>query len=212
MDGLHDKGAVQEAAAAGSAPAVTAAAVAGPPLAPAGAGTSAIFERLERLLADGQSEMLRELRDQLARDRFKEQQIERLHQELQAHKSDLLGRAVRPLLLGLIRIHDNLGKVQSSLLQVAPAELTAEKVAATFDGFREDLEILLADHGVVAFEAPGARFDPHCQTAARTVPIANPDRVGDIAARLRPGFAIGEAPIQKERVAVYVAAADDPTS
>jgi molecular chaperone GrpE len=175
----------------------------------AAAGVSERLDRIERLLAEGLAGPLCELRDQLALDHFREQQIDRLHQELQGYKTDLLRRAVRPLLLGLIRLHDNLGKVQGSLRQVPPAELTAERIACFLDGFRGDLELLLEEHEVLRFETAGERFDPHRQTVARTVPAADPGLAGQVAERLRPGFALGEVPLQKERVAVYVAAAGD---
>jgi molecular chaperone GrpE len=177
----------------------------------AAAGVSERLDRIERLLAEGLAGPLCELRDQLALDHFREQQIDRLHQELQGYKTDLLRRAIRPLLLGLIRLHDNLGKVQDSLRQVPPAELRPERITGFLDGFRGDLELLLEEHEVLRFETAGERFDPHRQTAARTVPAADPGSVGHVAERLRPGFAQGEAMLQKERVAVYVAAAGGAT-
>jgi molecular chaperone GrpE len=200
VDGEHSAGAMEDSVHA------SAAAAAAPQVSErAAAGISERLDQIERLLAEGLAGPLRELRDQLALDRFKEQQIDRLHQELQGYKTDLLGRAVRPLLLGLIRLHDTLGKVKESLRQVPPAELTVERAAGFFDGFRGDLELVLEEHGVLRFETAGERFDPHRQTAARTVPAADPGRVGLVAERLRPGFAQGEVPLQKERVVVYVA-------
>jgi hypothetical protein len=41
----------------------------------------------------------------LAFDGFKEKQIDRLHEELQSYKGDLLRKATRPLLSALIKLH-----------------------------------------------------------------------------------------------------------
>jgi molecular chaperone GrpE len=163
------------------------------------------LERLEISLAEGLAVLLEEFRGRLALDRFKEDQIARLHGELQTYKSDLVNKTARQLLQGLIRLHDDLGKMASALRQKPPEELTPERFFQQFAGFQDDIELLLGQHGVESFTSPGEAFDPRRQTAARTVPTDDPGRVGQVAERLRPGFEQGEALLQKERVAVYVA-------
>src|SRR4029079_190655 len=134
-----------------------------------------------------------------------EEQIDRLHEELQTYRSDLVGKTARQLLQGLIRLHDDLGRMATALRQKPPAELTAERFFQHFADFQDDIELLLGQHAVELFQAPGAAFDPRRQTALRTMPADDPAQVGQIAERLRPGFEQGEALLQKERVAVYVA-------
>ena len=68
---------------------------------------------------------------------------------------------------------------------------------------------VLERNGVRPFEASGEDFDPQRQTAARRVETADPEQVGRIADRIRPGFKQGTVVLQKERVAVYVAALTD---
>ena len=171
-------------------------------------GISSVLTALERLeisLAEGLAALLEEFRGKLALDRFKEDQIARLHEELQAYKSDLVNKTARQLLQGLIRLHDDLGKMASALRQKPPEELTPERFFQQFAGFQDDIELLLGQHGVERFQAPGDAFDPRRQTVIRAVQTDDPGRVGQIAERLRPGFEQGEVLLQKERVAVYVA-------
>ena len=160
---------------------------------------------LQETVTAGFADLLQQLRDKLTYDRFKEEQIARLHEELQVYRSDLVAKPARQLVQGLIRMHDDLGKMAAALRQKPAEELTPERFFQQFADFRDDLELLLGQNGVERFQAPGDVFDPRRQTAIRMVATDDPARVGQIAERLRPGFEQGEALLQKERVAVYVA-------
>ncbi len=148
--------------------------------------------------------------DKLALDRHKEQQIDALHSELQEHKRGLLARASRPLLSGLVRLHDNLGRMAEDLRRESPEELTPERFFGILEGFQDDVEITLEDHGVSLFLEPSERFEPRRQTSRRTVETDDENRVGTIAHRVRPGFEQEATFLQKERVDVYVRARPAP--
>jgi molecular chaperone GrpE (heat shock protein) len=163
------------------------------------------LERLESAIHAGFAEILGEFRDKLALDRFKEEQITKLHEEVQAFRNDLVLRTVRQVLQGLIRLHDDLGKVTASMRLRPAEEQTPERFFQQLSGFQDDVELLLGQHGVEKFEAAGDEFDPRRQTALRTVPAGDSGQVCSIAERLRPGFEQGEALLQKERVAVFAA-------
>jgi len=164
------------------------------------------LDRLEDSLASGLESLHEAFKSKLAYDRHKDQQIDRLHDELQEHKKDLLARTIRPWIHGLIRLHDDLGRTTDALGERPPEELTTERFFKTLAGFGEDLVLLLERNGVRPFEGSGEDFDPQRQTAARRVETADPEQVGRIADRIRPGFEQGTVVLQKERVAVYVAA------
>ena len=166
---------------------------------------SAALERLEQAITHGFMEVLGELRDKLALDRFKEEQITRLHEELQDYRNDLISRTARQILQGLIRLHDSLGKVTASLRQRPAEELTPERFFQQFAGFQDDVELLLGQHNVEKFEVSGEEFDPRRQTVARTVSTDDSTQVGRVAERVRSGFQQEETLLQKERVAVYAA-------
>ena len=161
--------------------------------------------RLETAIAAGVTSILAEFRENFALDRFKEDQINRLHEEVQAFRNDLVLRTVRQVLQGLIRLHDDMGKVLASLRGRPAEELTPERLLHQIEGFQDDVELLLGQHGVERFEAAVEELDPRRQTALRTLPASDPAQVGRIAERLRPGFEQGDVLLQKERVAVFAA-------
>jgi len=168
-----------------------------------GSDSALHLERLGEDLDRGLAEIRTALERRIA---HKDDQIDRLHRELQGYKTQMIERIKEPLLQGLVRLHDDLGKVVGSLRELPAEELTPRRVFSTFEGFEDDIELLLGQHGLERFEAPGEVFDPRRQTALRTEPAPEPERVGHLAARLRPGFEQGETLFQKERVAVYAAA------
>lgn len=163
------------------------------------------IRRLEEHVTAQTGRLMQAFSEKLAFDGFKEEQIARLHAELQQHREGLLERTTRPLLNAVIRVHDNLGKVVSSLRTRPPEEITPERTFRVLDGFREDLELLLSQHGVESFDPHDDVFDPRIHTVLRTVPTDDPSRIGRIAERVRPGFSLGDALLQKARVAVFTA-------
>lgn len=165
-----------------------------------------VLTRLETAVAAGFAELLQEIREKAAVDRFREEQVDRLHAELQTYKNDLVSKPARLLIQGIIRLHDDLGKALAALRQKPPAELTPELLFRQLADFQDDLELLLGQHGVEPFQTHGEELDPRRQTVARTVSTDDPGLAGRVAERVRPGFEQGETLLQKERVAVWVAA------
>ena len=163
------------------------------------------LDRLEAAVKAGFSDILKELGAKWALDKFKEDLITRLHEELQAYKTDLVYQSARQLLLGLIRLHDDLGKTMALLKRRPVEELTPERFFQEFSAFQDDIELLLGQHGVESFTVVEEEFDPLRQAALRTLPTSEPGKIGSVSERLRPGFERGGTLLQKERVAVFVA-------
>lgn len=158
---------------------------------------------LEQLLTEGVERIMCVLNEKHARDCFREAQVDRLHEELQQYKTDLIGKAVRPVLQSLIRLHDDMGKVLEALAAEDQTLLTPDRLIKVLDGFREDVELALDRNGVTTFRTNTEQFDAIRQRVLRTVGTASHSEVGLIAARLRPGFEQGEQLLEKERVAVF---------
>lgn len=189
---------VGEVAAAAGTPEVTRAAVS--------RGVALQLEALKQQLDESTRTLHKTFADKLALDRHKEQQIDALHAEVQEHKRGLLARATRPLLTGLVRLHDSLGRMVEDLRREPPEELTPERFYGILEGFQDDVEIVLDDQGVSLFLEPCERFEPRRQTSRQTIESDDEERVGTIARRVRPGFEQNEILLQKERVDVYVRA------
>lgn len=151
--------------------------------------------------------MLTGLRDsfeeRLKYDQFKEKQIDRLHDELQEYKRDLIGKATRPLINGVVRLHNDMGRLRDSLSEKADDTLSMDKVIGIVTGLQEDVEILLGQHGIERVERTDSQFDPKVQTVVRKVSTADPGLNGLVAEALRPGFEMSDGIVQKEKVGVY---------
>jgi hypothetical protein len=74
--------------------------------------------------------------NQLAFDNFKEKQIDRLHEELQGYKSDLLLKAAQPLIAAMIKLRADAGRLIIGISQEDPTKLTAERIIGFFDNSR----------------------------------------------------------------------------
>ena len=152
----------------------------------------------------GAERLLRAFEEKLAFDRFKEEQIAKLHSELQSYRSDLVGRTARPFIQALIRIHDEIGKSLDALRKADPVTLDPARFFKLLESFQDEVVILLDQNGVEAFREAGATFNPRTQRALRTVRTPDQAAAGRILEQRLPGFRQGEQILEKERVVVAV--------
>ncbi|TGO03089.1 hypothetical protein PN36_13100 [Candidatus Thiomargarita nelsonii] len=154
-------------------------------------------ETIEQNLESGISKMLNAFEQKIAFDAAKQQQIDRLHAELQECRTDMIAKTNRPLVNGLIRLHDDIGRlIEGPTEQLEPDKLLKE--------IQEDIEIILDQNGVATFREPIDTFQPRRQRALKNVSTTDEKQVGNVAERIRAGFEQGDEIIQKERVNVYV--------
>ncbi len=169
-----------------------------------------ILDRFEETVASHCSELLKAFERKLALDSFKEEQIRELHNELQSYKADLLAKAIRPLVMGMIRLHEDMGKMVEFFQKSDEDKLERERVLRNFEGLREDIVEVLNQNGIIAYRESGEEFNLRRQRVLRKVPTSDPSLVGRVAEPLRYGFEQGDMIIQKEAVAVYVLAEETP--
>ena len=162
------------------------------------------LEAIEALIEARIGRVLEVFENKLAYDRSKEVQVDRLHEELQQHRSDLVARTIRPLVRDVIRFHDDIGKLVSALREDSSGELPPEKFLRLLEGLQQDVELMLEHNGVEAYrEEAGGRFDPGRQRILRTVPAGDRETGGIVAESVRPGFEQGGQVVERERVIVY---------
>lgn len=133
----------------------------------------------------------REIRAEATREKV----VDRLHAELQEYKNDLFMKVMRPLILDLIQLHDDMGK----RIETDPGSTVAQELNL----YRQGIEDALYRQGVEPFQADDGPFDPRRQRAIRTEPTDNPDLSKHIANRIRPGFKSGDRIIRLELVSVF---------
>ncbi len=166
--------------------------------------THLVVSILTEKLEAGVAQVLDVFEQKLAYDDTKQRQIDRLHAELQKYRTDLIAKTNRPLINGLIRLHDDMGKLIDNFKKKPDAELEPSRFFKVFENVQDDIEILLDQNGVVSFTEQGERLDPRRQRAIKQIKTSEEQLIGKIAGRLRKGFEQADDLIQKERVSVYV--------
>ena len=171
---------------------------------------------LSALLSHLEARLLDAFNQKLVFDNFKEKQIDRLHEELQGYKSDLLLKATQPLIAAMIKLHADAGRLIIGISQEDPTKLTAERIIGFFDNFRDEIADLLAARGVEMYLATlGDLFDARRQSSIGTVETSNSALAGRVAETAQTGFELGSTVLSKEKVKIYSAAcsgADEPKS
>ena len=148
--------------------------------------------------------VLEAFENKLAYDRSKDVQVDRLHEELLQHRSDLVGQTVRPLVRDVIRLHDDIGRLVSALRENSPDEPVPEGFIRLLEGLQQDVELMLEHNGVDGYRnEAGGRFEPGRQRVLRTVPTGDRDIEGTVAHSVRPGFEQNGQVVERERVIVY---------
>lgn len=148
--------------------------------------------------------ILQEFERKLAYDRFKEQQISKLHDELQEYKRGLADSLMMPLVKQIIRYLDQLPRHIQALREKPAERLGPEQLFSELEGVREDLEMILENVGVTAFQNPEPDFDPRYQQARLTEQSDCAGQHGKILTRLLPGYEFNGRLVEKERVTVIV--------
>jgi len=164
----------------------------------------AFAERFELALQRGVEHLAGLFERKLAYDATKQQQVDRLHEELMQHRSGLVARTSRPLVNGVIRLHDDIGKLIQSLRGKSVEALPAEKVFTLLQEIQDDIEIILGQNGTSAYREQGSVFNPRRQRVVRRVATPDPALDGKVADRLGPGFESGHELIEKERITLYL--------
>jgi len=123
-------------------------------------------------------------------DEVREQRIAALHQELEEHRRGLYQKILKPVLLDIIGLYD---------------EITASGQVVLLDSVEE----ILRRHGVEAFSCEEDTVDRSRQRVIDVVPTA---RAGDdrrVARRVRPGFEVDGRVLRPEWVVAYRYSSDN---
>ncbi|MEO6811101.1 MAG: nucleotide exchange factor GrpE [Isosphaeraceae bacterium] len=155
-------------------------------------------EAFGRRLDSLQSAFDREVRAEATREKI----VDRLHDELQEYKQDLLLKVLRPVFIDLIQLHDDIGKMIDSQ---GGAEGDLARLLGLMRGIQQGIEDVLYRQGVEPFTEDGSTFDPRRQRAIETVPTDDPGLAKTVAARRRPGFQVDGRVIRPELVSVHAA-------
>lgn len=136
-------------------------------------------------------------------DEVRERSVQSMSDELAAYRENQAQRQLRPLLIDLITLRDDLAKV-------GEAADRATDTARLLDQFRDAVEQILARNGVDPFTVEGDVLDRTRQRVITVLPSDDPSANRRIAQRLRPGFQWYDRVLRPEWVSVYRYAAPSP--
>ena len=161
----------------------------------------------------GVERILTVFEDKLQYDAHKQQVIDRLHEELQGHRADLVEQAARPFIVGMVRHHAEIGKVLTAVRDAPAGEVSPAQFCELLEGLQDDVEIVLSDNGVSAYRAEVSDpFDAARHTVRKTVPTDDGTRARTVASCTRPGFERNGRVLVKARVSTYRFEPEPPTA
>jgi molecular chaperone GrpE len=143
--------------------------------------------------------------EKLRYDAGREAVIDRLHEELQEYKADLVLKINKPLALEMIQIYDALSELIASRSTAGGEAAVEAKLMRALGNLQTDIEDALYRHGYEPFTTDQPLFDPRRQRVRKAVPADDPTRDKTIAERVRRGFRYeGKNVVRPEIVNVYV--------
>lgn len=173
-----------------------------------------IFENIQKLQHELEESVQREeqliqlvneqnrlFKTRFSQDEQKEKLIDKMHEELQKLKADLYKNLVRPVLLNVIHIRDDMHRMETDLNKKYPDGMVPIK---TFSDYNIDLADLLEEHGVEIFEEKtGTPFIPVKQKVINRLVTNEKDLSGIIGRSLSSGYIYNGQVISPQRVDVY---------
>lgn len=144
----------------------------------------------------------REFDTKIKYDESKERQIDSLHNELQGYRAGLHFKILRPLILDLISMHDDL----SRLIESIPREegmISIAQVLKNLESFQVTVEEILQRNNVESYSVDGETFVSGRQRALQAVETAESSLDKQIARRVRKGFEYDEKILRPELVMTY---------
>ncbi|MCK9631962.1 MAG: nucleotide exchange factor GrpE [Methanoregula sp.] len=157
--------------------------------------------RREEELVHLVNEQNRLFKVRFSQDEQKEKMIDKMHEELQKLKSDLYKNLVRPVLGDVLRIRDNMRRMETDLNKKYPDGMVPIKI---FSDYSLDLADLLEDHGVEIFEEKaGTPFIPIKQKVITRVATGNKELTGIISRTICSGYIYNGQVISPQKVDVY---------
>lgn len=158
------------------------------------------LEAVENIL----SRLSQDFEGKLKYDIHKEKIIDKLHQELQEYKQDLMKKLVLSFVLDVIKLADDIRKWISHFKALDPSQRDPIKLFRYLEAIPSDLEDIFHWQGVKPFSTSEGGFDPARQRALKKIPTDNPELDKSIARSIRPGYEWEGKVIRQEMVAVYI--------
>lgn len=137
-------------------------------------------------------------------DKHREEIINKLHDENQKYKSDLLKKTQLPIFNDLIMFLDDFKKMMSNYQDKPQEEVDVARLLKDISDIPEDIEYILSRYGVVAHTAvPLDDFNPKLHKAVKRTKTPEQDKDGKIDKVIKTGYDADDNKIRFSEVHVY---------
>ena len=151
---------------------------------------------------------LGELKDEfigkLKYDAHKDKIIDKLHQELQEYKQDIVKKHILSIVLDVVKVADDIRKWLTYFRSLDVSQRDPVKLFRYLEAIPSDLEDIFYWQGVRPYSSKDGIFNPAKQRAIKKIPTDDSAKDKTIAKSLRPGYEWEDKIIRQEMVAVYV--------
>lgn len=158
------------------------------------------FEALQAQIAQLQDEFTGKLKY----DEHKDEIIDKLHQELQEYKQDIVKKHILSIVLDVVKVADDIRKWITYFRSLDVSQRDPVKLFRYLEAIPSDLEDIFYWQGVKPFTNQEGTFDPARQRAMKKIDTDDVSKDKTIAKSLRPGYEWEDKVIRQEMVAVYV--------
>jgi molecular chaperone GrpE (heat shock protein) len=137
-------------------------------------------------------------------DAHKDQVIDKLHQELQEYKQDIVKKHILSIVLDVVKVADDIRKWLAYFRSLDVSQRDPVKLFRYLEAIPSDLEDIFYWQGVKPYTNREGVFNPAKQRAIKKIPTDDILKDKTIAKSLRPGYEWEDKVIRQEMVAVYV--------
>jgi molecular chaperone GrpE (heat shock protein) len=162
---------------------------------------------LQHHLDDIQSQLVQlkaEFAGKIKYDEHKDEIIDKLHQELQEYKQDIVKKHILSIVLDVVKVADDIRKWIAYFRSLDVSQRDPVKLFRYLEAIPSDLEDIFYWQGVKPYTNREGVFDPAKQRTIKKITTDDPSKDKTIAKSLRPGYEWEGKVIRQEMVAVYV--------
>ncbi len=159
-----------------------------------------VTEKLDRIEASLE-QLTKEFEERFLYDEKQEKLMDQMHGELQNYRNDLYASLIKPILIDIIEVTDNIRK--AGITYAAKGKEEAEAAFVITD-FIEDMHYILNNYGVDIYKATaGEPFIPVRQRILSTIATNNMELNGKVAESKGFGYFYKGKALWPEKVTVY---------
>lgn len=136
-------------------------------------------------------------------DASKEKMVDTLHKELQSYREDLHFKILRPVIMDLISMHDDMSSLLTHAAEVNDPSESEINLRRSLLTFLDTISEILERNGVTSYSEVNTAFVAQRQRAIKVIHTPDIEQDGLTAERLRCGFEYSGRVLRPEIISVF---------